>query len=236
MRFRYSRLDCSLARLLACLSFFSLVVFYHHSSTAVAAAGRERERWTTTTTPPIRHRIIRAFRVWCSVVHRDIIISKRPMLTGHSTDNDYFSDHVRSVHRVSFFPSWFLTPRRDDTPTPFVLTLCWTRNLQTNDSFLLANLALPEAPRIEHRDTSYSRRPAHEAEFNQFREPDSKPTFSFMLRPRLIQEGIGCKLICCVDGKPQPKVTPRYLVIFFAPTETSASLGTMVQRAYTTEW
>ena len=62
MRFRYSRLDCSLARLSVCLSFFSLVVFYHHSSTAVAAAGRERERWTTTTTP-IRHRIIRAFRV-----------------------------------------------------------------------------------------------------------------------------------------------------------------------------
>ena len=50
---------------------------------------------------------------------------------------------------------------------------------------------------------------------NIYREPDSKPTFSFNLRPRLIQEGIGCKLICCVNGKPQPKVidhlTPRYL-------------------------
>lgn len=88
-------------------------------------------------------------------------------------------------------------------PEPFKVTIL----------FFWANLALPEAPRIEHRDTSYSRRPAHEAEFNQFREPDSKPTFSFMLRPRLIQEGIGCKLICCVNGKPQPKVTPRYLFV-----------------------
>jgi len=65
--------------------------------------------------------------------------------------------------------------------------------------------ALPETPRIEHRDISYSRRPAHE-EVSLWREPDSKPTFSFNLRPRLIQEGIGCKLICCVNGKPQPKV------------------------------
>lgn len=67
-------------------------------------------------------------------------------------------------------------------------------------------LALPETPRVEHRDISYSRRPAHEAEVNLWREPDAKPTFSFNLRPRLIQEGIGCKLICCVNGKPQPKV------------------------------
>ncbi len=68
------------------------------------------------------------------------------------------------------------------------------------------NLALPETPRLEHRDVSYSRRPAHEVSSELWREPDSKPVFTFMLRPRLIQEGIGCKLICCVSGKPQPKV------------------------------
>ncbi|CAF4348959.1 unnamed protein product [Rotaria socialis] len=65
---------------------------------------------------------------------------------------------------------------------------------------------LPETPRLEHRDVSYSRRPAHEAEVSLWHEPDTKPVFSFMLRPRLIQEGIGCKLICCINGKPQPKV------------------------------
>jgi hypothetical protein len=43
-------------------------------------------------------------------------------------------------------------------------------------------------------------------EFDLWREPDAKPVFTFMLRPRLIQEGIGVKLICCVSGKPPPKV------------------------------
>lgn len=70
----------------------------------------------------------------------------------------------------------------------------------------MINLALPEAPRVEHRDVSYARRPAHETTGELWREPDSKPVFTFMLRPRIIQEGIGCKLICCVSGKPQPKV------------------------------
>jgi hypothetical protein len=70
----------------------------------------------------------------------------------------------------------------------------------------LIYLALPETPRLEHRDVSHSKRPAHELT-ELWREADSRPVFTFMLRPRLIQEGIGCKLICCVDGKPQPKVT-----------------------------
>jgi hypothetical protein len=43
-------------------------------------------------------------------------------------------------------------------------------------------------------------------EFDLWSEPDSKPVFTFKLRPRLIQEGIGVKLICCVTGKPMPKV------------------------------
>ena len=77
---------------------------------------------------------------------------------------------------------------------------------------LYVYLALPETPRVEHRDISYSRRPAHE-EVSLWREPDSKPTFSFNLRPRLIQEGIGCKLICCVNGKPQPKVIDQLALL-----------------------
>jgi hypothetical protein len=53
---------------------------------------------------------------------------------------------------------------------------------------------------------SLHRRRLHETEIDLWSEPDSKPIFTFMLRPRLIQEGIGCKLICCVGGKPPPKV------------------------------
>lgn len=43
--------------------------------------------------------------------------------------------------------------------------------------------------------------------FDLWREADLKPVFTFLLRPRLIQAGIGVKLICCLSGKPVPKVT-----------------------------
>lgn len=36
--------------------------------------------------------------------------------------------------------------------------------------------------------------------------PETIPLFSFPLRDRVIQEGIGVKLIACVDGLPHPKV------------------------------
>lgn len=42
--------------------------------------------------------------------------------------------------------------------------------------------------------------------FDLWKEPDAKATFTFKLRPRLIQLGIGCKLLCCLSGKPVPKV------------------------------
>lgn len=71
---------------------------------------------------------------------------------------------------------------------------------------LSIQLALPVSPAVVPRDLSPSRRPPYH-EIDLWQEPDSKPTFSFMLRPRLIQEGIGCKLICCVNGKPHPKVS-----------------------------
>jgi hypothetical protein len=74
-------------------------------------------------------------------------------------------------------------------------------------------IALPVTPQIERRDLS-PRRPIQEMEFDLWREPDSKPVFTFMLRPRLIQEGIGVKLICCVSGKPPPKVKNH---LFFFP-------------------
>jgi hypothetical protein len=72
--------------------------------------------------------------------------------------------------------------------------------------FCSIQIALPVTPRLEPRDVSHPRRPIHETEIDLWSEPDSKPIFTFMLRPRLIQEGIGCKLICCVGGKPPPKV------------------------------
>jgi hypothetical protein len=70
-------------------------------------------------------------------------------------------------------------------------------------------LALPQSPRLEPRDVSQTRRHIHETEVDLWQEPDSRAAVTFMLRPRFIQEGIGCKLICCVTGKPTPKVKSK---------------------------
>ena len=77
------------------------------------------------------------------------------------------------------------------------------------------HLAFREAPIVERRDVSYNRRSVQEKPVNVWHEPDSKPVFTFMLRPRLIQEGISCKLICCVDGKPQPKVNDSECLFYY---------------------
>ena len=49
-------------------------------------------------------------------------------------------------------------------------------------------------------------------------EKESAPTFTFMLRPRVIQLQQTCKLLCCLSGKPTPTVSTLlifYLFIFF---------------------
>ncbi|KAK2180733.1 hypothetical protein NP493_429g01145 [Ridgeia piscesae] len=52
------------------------------------------------------------------------------------------------------------------------------------------------------------RRKLFESEFEGYKEPSDKaPSFVFPLRDRFIQEGIGVKLICSVEGKPTPKIT-----------------------------
>lgn len=67
-------------------------------------------------------------------------------------------------------------------------------------------LALPVTPIVERRELSPARH-VPQVDFDVWSEPDHKPVFTFKLRTRLIQEGIGVKLICCVTGKPMPKVT-----------------------------
>lgn len=38
-------------------------------------------------------------------------------------------------------------------------------------------------------------------------ERDSAPTFTFLLRPRVMQIHNTCKLLCCLSGKPTPTVS-----------------------------
>ncbi len=67
--------------------------------------------------------------------------------------------------------------------------------------------ALPVAPTIQKVEFAGTRRRAQDMEWDLWREADLKPVFTFLLRPRLIQTGIGVKLLCCLSGKPTPKVS-----------------------------
>jgi len=55
-------------------------------------------------------------------------------------------------------------------------------------------------------ETVRERRHIQEMEFDLWKEPDLKATFTFKLRPRLIQMGIGVKLLCCLSGRPMPRI------------------------------
>ena len=37
-------------------------------------------------------------------------------------------------------------------------------------------------------------------------ESDTAPSFTFLLRPRVIQIHQTCKLLCCLSGKPTPNI------------------------------
>lgn len=70
-------------------------------------------------------------------------------------------------------------------------------------------LTVEPAPKQQEtvvEDSTRSRRLLQDIDFDLWKEPDAKATFTFKLRPRLIQVGINCKLLCCVSGKPAPKV------------------------------
>ncbi|CAF0817484.1 unnamed protein product, partial [Didymodactylos carnosus] len=97
------------------------------------------------------------------------------------------------------------SPKHHHFESPFAYRCLYKHRLLSR-SQSVGPRSLPEAPRIESREVSHHRRVPQDAELDTWREPDSKPVFTFLLRPRLIQEGINCKLICCVSGKPTPKV------------------------------
>ncbi len=65
---------------------------------------------------------------------------------------------------------------------------------------------LPKAKPLVKREVTSQRRLFQEIKVDLWQEPDAKATFTFKLRPRLIQSGIGVKLLCCLSGKPAPTV------------------------------
>ena len=55
-----------------------------------------------------------------------------------------------------------------------------------------------------------------ETDFDQFKEESDKaPAFSFPLRDRFIQEGVGVKLIASLTGKPIPDVRSYNIIMYF---------------------
>ena len=70
----------------------------------------------------------------------------------------------------------------------------------------IKKIALPKEKERVKREFTYERRVFQEMRFDLWQEPDAKATFTFKLRPRLIQTGIGVKLLCCLSGRPTPTV------------------------------
>lgn len=66
--------------------------------------------------------------------------------------------------------------------------------------------ALPKPKEMVKREFTYERRVFQEIKLDLWQEPDAKATFTFKLRPRLIQSGIGVKLLACLSGRPTPTV------------------------------
>lgn len=70
--------------------------------------------------------------------------------------------------------------------------------------FILTSSAIPEeAPAYKPAETPIRRRQPLQYRFWQD-ESDSSPSFTFLLRPRVIQLHQTCKLLCCLSGKPTP--------------------------------
>lgn len=65
---------------------------------------------------------------------------------------------------------------------------------------------MPKLKEADKTKENRNRRQIQEMEFDLWKEPDAKATFTFKLRPRLIQLGNPVKLLCCLSGKPSPKV------------------------------
>uniref|UniRef100_A0A1I7S352 non-specific serine/threonine protein kinase n=1 Tax=Bursaphelenchus xylophilus TaxID=6326 RepID=A0A1I7S352_BURXY len=70
---------------------------------------------------------------------------------------------------------------------------------------LTVHASLSSRPPLFH-ETSSTRRRNPPPEVPEFSETQTRPFFTFPLRPRLIQKNHGCKLICTVTGNPVPKV------------------------------
>lgn len=62
-----------------------------------------------------------------------------------------------------------------------------------------------EQPRYVHESTPVRRREPLPYTFWQ-EESESAPSFTFLLRPRVMQARDTCKLLCCLSGKPVPTV------------------------------
>ncbi len=59
---------------------------------------------------------------------------------------------------------------------------------------------------VEQGPEVRQKRALQDMQFDLWKEPDAKATVTFKLRPRLIQVGIGVKLLACVAGRPAPRV------------------------------
>jgi len=72
-------------------------------------------------------------------------------------------------------------------------------NVEAQREKQMSRLFSKEATPIRDRKIAESQRTVD--------EPDTPPIFTFLLRPRFVQEGQAVKLLACLNAKPTPKIT-----------------------------
>lgn len=65
--------------------------------------------------------------------------------------------------------------------------------------------AIPKMPTMPRLSDEPRRREALPYTFWQ-EDSEAAPSFTFLLRPRVMQARDTCKLLCCLSGKPAPTV------------------------------
>ncbi|TMS38626.1 hypothetical protein L596_005310 [Steinernema carpocapsae] len=152
--------------------------------------------------------IIKPFSTTCSEgqsanFYCRVIAASPPIVTWHK-DNRELKQSVKYMKKYNE-NDYALTINRVKMDDRGEYTVRAKNSYGSKEEVVFLNVHKTTEP-FESKPLEPARKPAPLPEVVEFKEKLSAPTFSFHLRPRLIQKNHQCKLICSVQGNPAPKI------------------------------
>ncbi|KAK0400071.1 hypothetical protein QR680_003339 [Steinernema hermaphroditum] len=132
-----------------------------------------------------------------------VIAASPPIITWHK-DNRELKQSVKYMKKYND-NDYALTINRVKMDDRGEYTVRANNSYGSKEEVVFLNVHKTTEP-FESKPLEPARKPAPLPEVVEFKEKLSAPTFSFHLRPRLIQKNHQCKLICSVQGNPAPKI------------------------------